>query len=76
MQNSHARARTFVVQVWVEEPAANGRPGLWRGHVTDVLDGKRVHVQDLDQVIAFMARYLRDMGVEPQASGADQGGGR
>jgi hypothetical protein len=79
VRNGQAKAHTFVVRVWVEEPGGGGRPGVWRGHVTHVLEGTRKHVQDLNQISEFIARYLREMDIEPEApapGGSRSGGDR
>jgi hypothetical protein len=55
---------SFVIRVWREENGP-GRPPGWRGHITHVPSNARRSVESLEQITAFIARYLRDLGVEP-----------
>jgi len=55
--------QSFVVRIWCEEAGA-GAPAVWRGHITHVSSGNRRHIDDLMQITAFVAGYLRDMGVD------------
>ena len=54
--------QSFVVRIWLEEPAHGTRSAVWRGHVTHVLDGERRYFEDLDAVAAFIRPYLERMG--------------
>jgi len=61
-------SHTFVVRIWLEEAAGATAPGLWRGHITHVLDEQRRYVQSLEEIDAFIAGYLREMGVPEDPS--------
>ena len=57
-------SHSFIIRVWLEDAARQGRPALWRGHITHVPGGERRSVQDLDAITAFIAPYLEAMGVD------------
>lgn len=59
-----SESHSFVVRVWLEEPADESGPPRWRGQVTHVLDGGGRFVDDLDDVVMFIAGYLSAWGVE------------
>ena len=59
-----SNAYSFIVKVWLEETANQTTRALWRGHITHVLTGERRYLQDLDQISAFIAPYLKEMGVK------------
>ena len=56
--------QSFVVRIWLEETAAEAGRVTWRGHITQVPSGERRYLKDLDGVTAFIATYLRRMGVQ------------
>lgn len=51
------RAHSFVVRVWLEEDA----PGLThpRGHVAHVLTGERRYFDSFEDLIDFIAEFLK-----------------
>jgi len=55
---------SFVIKIWLEESAAEAGRARWRGHISHVATGQRHHVQSLGDLPAFVAPYLRQMGVE------------
>jgi hypothetical protein len=57
--NTHS----FIVKVWLEEPADAQHGATWRGHITHVPSGTRRTVQTLDDIDRFIATYLERMGV-------------
>lgn len=57
--NTHS----FIVKIWLEETAEETGQATWRGHITHVPSGERRYVQDLDEITAFIAPYLEQMGV-------------
>lgn len=57
--NTHS----FVVKIWLEEPAENHHTGKWRGHITHVPSGERRYLKSLGEIIAFIVPYLVSMGV-------------
>ena len=58
--NTHS----FIVKIWLEEPAEGNRRGMWRGHITHVPSGERRCLKNLDDITAFIAPYLERMGVK------------
>ena len=54
---------SFVIRIWLEEPAEETGQELWRGHITHVVSGNRAYFQDLDGIISFLIPYLGQMGV-------------
>ena len=57
-------ARSFIVKVWVEERAAEGGKGVWRGHITHVPSGERRYLKNLGEIEDFIAPHLEEMGVK------------
>jgi hypothetical protein len=55
---------SFVVKVWLEQPAESGSDAVWRGHITHVPSGTRRYVKNLSEITEFIVPYLRDMGVD------------
>lgn len=53
----------FIVKIWLEETAQEAGRAKWRGHITYVPSGERRYLQDLDDILAFIAPYLEGMGV-------------
>ena len=58
---------SFVVKVWLEETVEEAGRAKWRGHITHVPSGERRYVKDLDEITAFIAPYLEEMGVKRAA---------
>ena len=56
-------SHSFIVRIWIEEPAAQGRRAAWRGQIIHVGDDDRRMVQRLEEIVAFLAVYLDQMGV-------------
>lgn len=56
-------SHSFIVRIWLEDPATRGRRAVWRGQITHVDDGERRTVQHLGQIVAFITLYLNQMGV-------------
>jgi hypothetical protein len=55
-----SKTRSFIVKIWLED--ADGAEGArWRGHITHVLDGKRLYFESLDQILAFIGPYVNEM---------------
>jgi len=61
--NTHS----FIVKIWLEEPAEDNRKGIWRGHITHVPGGERRYLESLGEIVAFMVPYLVSMGVRLDA---------
>lgn len=56
---------TFIVRIWLEEPAAHGRVGLWRGSITHMPSGRHSYLAQLDDVNRFMRPYLDNLTTPP-----------
>jgi hypothetical protein len=55
-------ARSFIVRCRAESPPpGEGREG-WLCQVIQVPSGERHYIRDLDQLVDFLAPYLRDAG--------------
>ena len=49
------------MKVWSE--STEEKVVTWRGYITHVPSGKRLHVTDLDKICEFIGGYLAEMGV-------------
>jgi hypothetical protein len=58
----------FIVKIWLEEMAQEAGQATWRGHITHVPSGTRRYIQALDDILIFIAPYLRQMGVQLEDS--------
>lgn len=61
--NTHS----FVVKIWLEEPADDDHKGKWRGHITHVPDGERRYLKGIGEIADFIVPYLASMGVQVDA---------
>ncbi|MCB8983631.1 MAG: hypothetical protein H6659_07390 [Ardenticatenaceae bacterium] len=64
MNATDAINQSFIIRVWIEEPASNDHPAVWRGHITHVPTGRRKYIRDLHQIAQIIAPYLSELGVE------------
>ena len=65
MDPLESTTQSFIVKVWVEEPAEKGSRGVWHGHITHALSGKRRYMKNLDEISDFIVPHLLVMGVKP-----------
>jgi hypothetical protein len=56
---------SFIVKIWIEQPAKGSRAAIWQGLITHVPGGERCYFHDLEGIGTFMEPYLRAMGVKP-----------
>ena len=63
MDGVELQAESFILKVWIEETADDGRRASWRGHITHVPSRQRRYLRDLDAIAAFVAPYLERKGV-------------
>lgn len=56
-------SQSFIVKVWVEHGAGGTDAARWRGHVTNVMSGKRVYTQRLDELPLIIMPCLQSMGI-------------
>jgi hypothetical protein len=59
--DAEGRTQSFVVRLWLEE-APHGHGASWRGHITHVGTNERRHIRRLDDIGAFIAPYLEQIG--------------
>jgi len=59
-----ALTQSFIVRIWIEERLPGNAGARWRGHVTHVPGGERVHVKSLQEITLYIARFLQGMGVK------------
>ncbi len=64
MEPLDSTSQSFIVKVWVEDSAEAGGHGVWHGHITHVLSGKRHYMKNLNEISGFIAPYLEEMGVK------------
>lgn len=55
--------QSFVVRIWLEEDDR----ATWRGHITHVRSGDRRYVEQLADIVDFIAPYVD--GMEPGKTG-------
>ncbi len=65
MDLDEANTFSFIVKIWLEEPTGHASGATWRGHITHVPSGQRHDLKDLCAIPAFIAPYLKELGVEP-----------
>lgn len=58
--------QSFILRVWVEEPARPGRAATWRGHVTDVQSREYRAVDSFADVHRFLVARLSEVGIRPR----------
>ena len=63
MQSFESKTHSFIVKIWLEATAEEAGRASWRGHITHVPDGERRYVKGLNEIPAFIAPYLEEMGV-------------
>ena len=64
MDPTESNTQSFIIKVWLEETVEETGRVIWRGHITHVPSGQRRYVQNMDEIRAFIASFLKEMGVE------------
>jgi hypothetical protein len=59
-ENTHV----FIVRVWREPREIEGAAPEWRGVIEHAPDGERRYLKNLAEITAFIAPYLKGMGVQ------------
>jgi hypothetical protein len=54
----------FIIKIWLEESAQEAGQATWRGHITHVPTGERRYLRRLDDILAFIIPYMKEMGVK------------
>jgi hypothetical protein len=57
--DTHTEAHSFVLRIWLEEGPSASRPSQWRGRITNVLDGRERHIQDVNDAFEFVLEYIK-----------------
>lgn len=59
MWSTSEYTQSFVIRVWVEEPASESTPARWRGHITHIPSGERRYFDSLVDMTGFVIDYLQ-----------------
>ncbi len=65
MDLGEGQSHSFIIRIWVEETADEGRP-RWRGRITSIPDGQRHYFIDLVDIERHVEPYLVRMGMPAQ----------
>jgi len=57
------RTQSFVVRIWIEEPAKPDRGATWRGHITHVQSGARRSIDSVVDILRFIVVHLEAVGI-------------
>ncbi len=57
------KTHVFMVRIWLERREIEGASTEWRGVIEHVTSGERQYLKDMDDITAFIAPYLEQMGV-------------
>ena len=63
MSPEQASAQSFLVRVWLEDIASDDGAATWRGHITELPDGRPLYFEELERMSEVIAARLRAMGV-------------
>lgn len=55
---------SFIIKVWLEASATDGRIAGWHGHITHVPGGQRRYLKDLNEITAFIKPFLNETGLK------------
>lgn len=69
MTQSERNHHLFILRIWKEPRELPGALPLWRGVIEHVGSGERRYVKALDEITAFLARYLEETAVPSTAYG-------
>ncbi len=58
------KRQVFVVRIWREARELKDKLPEWRGEIECVNSGQRRYLKNLDEIVAFIAPYLTEMGVK------------
>jgi hypothetical protein len=58
-------SHTFIARFWLEPREIKGAKPIWRGVVEHVASGRRLYLEDLDEIKTFIANYLQERGIWP-----------
>ena len=63
MSSPESVRHSFIIRIWAEEMAEAGSQLMLRGHITHVPGGEKMYLKDLDDILTFVAPYVKAMGV-------------
>lgn len=64
MDTFDSSTHSFLIRLWVVEQAGGNGHVTWRGQIIHIPSGRRQTLQDLTEIVPFLAPYLAEMGVE------------
>ncbi len=59
-----ANPQSFIIKFWIEEVPGPQDQFVWHGLVTHVPSGERCYLKNADDLLNFMAPYLKAMRIE------------
>jgi len=63
VDQSAPNAQSFIIKIWLEATVEENGYATWRGYIIHVPSGTRRYLNDPDDILAFIAPYLQEMGV-------------
>lgn len=72
MSPSRQDTHVFILRVWREPRELQGAAVTWRGKIEHVGNHAKRYVKSLDEVTAFVATYLKEMGVQIEEPKTDE----
>ena len=75
MDPEETDSHSFIIRIWLEETAEDGKPAVWRGHITHVPSGHRRYLQELGSLVGFIAPYLAEMRMPVDSGDRAETGG-
>jgi hypothetical protein len=64
MDQFESNTHSFIIKIWLEETFEEVGQATWRGRITHVSSGNQHYLTGLDDITAFSASYLGEMGVK------------
>jgi hypothetical protein len=61
MKELEEKINSFILKIWIEDRAEEYGQQFWRGHITHVPSGERVHISELEDITAYFKRFLKNM---------------
>ena len=54
------QAATFIIRLWKESPETLTAPATWRGTAIHVQSGTERSIQNMDELVGFVATWMQD----------------
>ena len=54
------QAATFIIRLWKELPETLTTPATWRGTAIHVQSGTERGIQNMDELVGFIATWMQD----------------